>query len=341
MPSSKEYDEIIREITAGFTGDPSKDLPYLKSKCEEYKDHKMSKEIARACGRMMYEMLPDDAKEELNKASEKDFLGTNAILEEINFNIFKKNYDTALQMIEGQIKKIEAANMFQDDHVSEYHQFNEFFEEALYRFLAKPTKEIRQVDLVPYSEIYRLYGSLLIEKNRLAEARDALKKGLHWNPVSFVMASEYIETYRMEGDMKTFYEKSIEAFKIAIHAPQVARCFRNLGYYFTEKKLYTESIAAYMLSMRFEKDAKQVQSELYYISQIAGKIERPSFEQIKQCSEKYGFPVDANETILGLAATYGKSFLEKGEKQGAKYCLGILYELTQDNEIKKIIDSQT
>lgn len=339
MSEHKDLDSIMKGITAGLTGEPEKDIPYLQKTCEEYKEHEYSKEILRACGRLMYEIIPDDKKEELNKAAGKDTLGTEAAIEEIRFNIYKKDYEKALQIAEELVHKVEAADLFQDDQVSEYHQFNEFLEEMLYKYLYKPTKDIRRAELIPYTEIYMLHGSLLVELKRFEEARQALKKGLRWNPVNFSITSEYIETFRMEGDMETFFQKTMDAFKIAIHAPQIARCYRNLGYYFTEKKLYSVAVSVYQLSMLYEKDSKNVQSELYYINQVSGGIDEPSGEEIKAYSEKYGFPMGANEHVLGLAYNCGKHFAETGETEGARYCFGVLYELTHDEEIKEIIDT--
>lgn len=90
MSDNKDFDAIMREITSGFIGDPSKDMPYLKEKCDEYKNHEMAQEILRACGRLMYDMIPDDKKEKLNKTISNESSGTEAALEEIRFNIYKK-----------------------------------------------------------------------------------------------------------------------------------------------------------------------------------------------------------------------------------------------------------
>lgn len=339
MSDNKDFDSIMREITGGFTGDPASDMKYLQEKCEEYKNHEMAQEILRACGRLMYEMIPEDKKEEMNKALNKDLTGTDAALEEIKFNIYKKNYDKALKMIEDLVKKVEELNMFQDDQMSEYHLFDEFFEEILYRHIYNPTKDLRRPEMIPYTEIYALYGSLLVELKRLDDAREALQKGLRWNPINFQIMAEYIETFKMEGDMDKFFEKTVEAFRIAIHAPEVARCFRNLGYYFVEKKLYSEAIATYLLSTRFDKDSKQVQSELYYINQVSGGVKEPSFDDIKVYSEKYGFPTGAHEDVLGLAYAYGKHFMEEGQNEPARYFISILYELTQDDDVKKMLET--
>ena len=338
MSNNKDFDTIMREITGGLIGDSEKDMVYLQTKCEEYKNHEMSTEIVRACGRLMYDLMTDEQKEALGSAISKDSLGTETALDEIRFNIYKKDYDKALKMIDDLTRKVEALDMYHDDQVSEYHTFNEFFEEILYHHIYKPEKELRQAQ-IPYTEIYYLYGSLLFEMKRFEEARQMLQKGLRWNPMDFSITAEYIETYKAEGNMELFFEKTKEAFKIAIHTPQVARCFRNLGYYFVEVEKYSEAVAALLLSKNYEEDAQQVQSELYYINQVTGGIKTPSVEEAKQYSEQYGFPMGADKEILHLAYNYGKHYLDAGQKEPARYFLSILYELTDDEEIKKMLDS--
>ncbi len=334
----KDFDSIMREITAGFSADSKKDIAYLQEQMEKYKNHEMGQEIIRACGRLMYELLPDDKKEELCRLINNESSGTEATLEEVRFNIYKKNYDKALKIMEALVKKIEDMNAFQDDQVSEYHVFDEFFEEVLYQYRNKPKKDVRRAQ-VPYTEVYLLYGSLLVELQRIQDARVSLEKGLKWNPVSFRIMSEYMEIFKMTGDLDKFYALTLDAFKIAFHAADVGRCYRNLGYYFVEKELYSEAVAVYLLSTQYDQEAKQVQSELYYINEkTGGKIAEPSINDTKAYAEKYGFPMGADGDVLGLAFSYGKHFMEQNEANAARYFLNIVYELTDDEEIKKLID---
>ncbi len=51
---NQSFDSIMRGITSGLTGNSKVDLAYLQEQMEKYKDHEMSKEILRACGRIMY-----------------------------------------------------------------------------------------------------------------------------------------------------------------------------------------------------------------------------------------------------------------------------------------------
>ena len=67
MADKKDFEAIMTSITAGLSGDSKADIKYLQEQSEKYKDHEYGKEIVRACGRLMYQVLPDDKKEELGK----------------------------------------------------------------------------------------------------------------------------------------------------------------------------------------------------------------------------------------------------------------------------------
>ena len=62
-------------------------------------------------------------------------------------------------------------------------------------------------------------------------------------------------------------------------------------------------------------------------------------DELKKIAEKYGFPVGADPDVLGLSYSYGKHFAEAGQYAGARYCWEITYGLTDDEEIKKMIES--
>ena len=334
----KDFDTIMQEIAGGLTGDAKADISYLTEKMKEFKGHEMGQEIVRACGRLMYDLLPEDAKKEMSQAIDNDAAGIQAALEEVKFNIYKKEYDKALSLIEPLVKKADEYPMFQDDRLSEYRIFDELYEELLYRFIYEPEKTLRRAEF-PFTEIYSLYGSLLVEMKRFDEARTALKKGLRWNPMHFTITSEYIETYKMTGDLDEFYRLTMDAFKIAIHPAQLARCYRNIGYYFIEKELYYEAQACYLLSLRYDPESKQAQSELYVLNRVTeGKMPDTSVEEIQGICDKYGFPFGGDDDVIGLAYTYGKHFMEQDEIEAAIYCFKIVYELTNDESVKKIID---
>ena len=333
-----DFEKIMHEITSGLTGDGKKDMKYLMEQAEKYKDGEMGKEIVRAIGRLIAKCVPEDKMAELNRLINNDLTSYESVLEEVRFKQHEKKFDEALVLMEGLIRKLEEAGMFTDDQVSEYHCFNEFFEEVLYRMNAKPTRDLRRATY-PFDEIYTLYGSLLIDLQRPKDAEAALAKAMKWNPSDARIAFEHAETYKIRGNMESFFKLTINIFKCAFRPKQVARCFRNLGFYFIEKELWEEAVACFTMSLQFDKESTLAMSELYYIQQKAGRtIPTPSMDQLKSYAEKYGFPVGADPDVLGLSFAYGKHFAEQGDAAGARYCWQITYDLTDDEDIKKMMD---
>ena len=333
-----DFDKIMHEITSGLTGNGEKDMKYLMEQMEKYKDHEMGKEIIRACGRLVYQCVPEEKKAEINRIIGNNLMSYESVLEEVRFKQHEKKFEEALALMENLIRKVEASNMFTDDLVSEYHCFNEFFEDALYRMNAKPEKDVRNATF-PMHKFYMQYGSLLIDLRRFDEADAALAKAMRWNPASARIAFEHAEVCKLLSDMEGFFRRTMDVFKYAFRPYQVARCFRNLGYYFTEKQLWQEAVACYTMSLQFENESTQAMSELYYIQQKVGRvISPPDMDYLREISEKYGFPVGADPDVLGLSFSYGKHFAENGDPDGARYCWQITYDLTDVEEIKAMID---
>ncbi len=332
------FDQIMDEITSGLTGDRDHDIPFLREQAEKHKDHEMAQEILRACGRLLFKYLTDEQKGELGRVVENHDLGYESVMEEVRFKIFQKKYGEALVLMEDLVEKVEKSGLFTDDRVSEYHCFDEFFEEALYRYFQEPEKTIRRASL-RFDTIYLQYGSLLMDMKRYEDAQKALATAMRWNPASADIAFEHAETYKVMGDIDTFFHLTVDAFRYAFRPQQVARCLRNLGYYFVEKALWREAASCYAVSLQYDNESKQAMSELYYIQQKAGDVGQASAEEMRTIAEKYGFPLGPHDDVLGLAYSYGKHFCDEKDADGARYCLTIVYELTGADEIKQMIDA--
>lgn len=338
MSDGDSFDAIMDGIRAGLTGDPAQDVRYLRGKAEEYRDHPLGKEIVRECARMMYDALPDEAKAKISDAAAEDGRAMRATLDGVQDSMRKGDFEGALDAIGALAGRVEAADAFRDDSVSEYRSFAEPFEEMLYHDIYKPTHEVRTPS-IPYGDIYFLYGNILVELKRLDEAREKLEKGLEWNPVSFALGIERAETFRMGGDMARFFDETVLLFRVAFRPHQVARLYRNLGYCFTERRLYDVATACYFVSMSFEK-SPQAQRELLYIAQRNGGS-LPSVEpaDLEGFAKEHGFPTGPDTAVLGLAYSYGMHFIRTGRPAGARYCLTILYDLTGDETVRKVLDS--
>ncbi len=336
MSDKKSFETIMQGISSGLTGDYDKDLEYLKEQSDKYKDHEFGKEILRAIGRMMYEMLPDDRKKDLDEALGRDMKGIDAALEEVRFNIYKKDFDKALRLIEDTVKEQETTPMFEDDSVSEYHNFREPMEEILYGEIDHPEKTLRSAT-INYAEMYMLYGCILVELKRLDEAEIALKKAMKWNPVAANIAFEHAETMKMRGRIEDFLDCSKKIYKYAFRPADLARCYRNLSYYFVEKKEFETAVCCLLFSTQFEKH-DLVQSELYYISQVSGKMYNPTEEDLNKCFEDNEIPLGPNVEILKIAYGYGRHFYESENMDAAAYFLSIFANFINDEEANKMLE---
>ena len=66
MADNNIFEDIMKEITRGLSGDSKKDVDYLQEQMEKYKDHEYGKEIIRAYGRLIYEVIPDEKRRNWN-----------------------------------------------------------------------------------------------------------------------------------------------------------------------------------------------------------------------------------------------------------------------------------
>ncbi len=335
-----EYEEIIDQIKSGLTGESEHDFTYLKEQMESYKNHEYAKEILRECGRIFYELLPDEKKAEFEEAAKKDNFGMDEQLEKAEFYLYKKDFDKAIAAIEPLVEKLDMlteSGAFQNDSVSEYYCFTELFQEVLQHHLSGSKKTFRNAP-IPFSKVYGRYGIVLVDLKRYEEAGIALEKSLRWNPVDADIMFEYAETFKLRGNLEKFFEFTKAAFRIAYHPTAVARCYRNLGYYFSEKKLWDVAAACIIMSTQYVPNDMNAQSELYYIEHMSGeKIKEPTLEDFEKYAMDYGFPNGADDDILGLAVQFGKHFLEEGNNDLAQYFLTIFYELTEDEQVKEIL----
>ncbi|MDO5475872.1 MAG: DUF4357 domain-containing protein [Eubacteriales bacterium] len=335
---SMDYQITVRVIMQQLTEDTQKNIQWLRTAMERYKDHPRGKEIIKECARKLYEILPEDEKKELDQAVNKDQIALEKRLEEIRQLIVQKKPEEAKPLLDALAIEADHNPMFREDSASQFFRFREWFEECLYRYMYEPKKDLRRAQY-PYDEIYFLQGSMYIDLKDLKKARECLQKALSWNPMNAQISFEYAETFKLSGDMETFFSESRKIQKFALHNRDVAHFLRNTGYYFTEMGKDREAMMCFMRSLLYERDSKTAQSEIEYLHQRFGTaISMPDTNACQDFAKQYGFSLGADNDLLGMMFAYGKHFMEEKQNDAAAYCYGLLYELTEDPEIKKILD---
>ena len=334
------FDQIMESIQAGLTGDSRKDIRYLQDQIAFHRNHENGLEIARACGRLIYECLPDELKKRFRESMDRDTESWNQVIAEADLNIRNQNYEKALKILEPVVNDLVQFEQFhfQNDSQTEYHDFHELFEELLYRELSHSELDFKPVP-IPFTALYSRYGNLLFELGRYGDASDILEKGLRWNPVDINLMLEYAECHKASGNMERFYQITMGVFDIAFTPAALGRCYRNLGYYYAEKENWDVAASIIYMSMQYDPDSEIARGELAYIEDASGKpLPEQSFQAFQQYSTQYNLPVGASELVLSVAYSCGHYFLRNGRKDIARYLFSIFYNLTYNEDIKAILE---
>lgn len=331
-----DFRETIREIFEGLSGDNEQDIKYLNGKMEEYKDAENGKEIIRALGRKIFELLPEDKKEELNKIIGNEVDSIQATMEEALFQLKQNNPEKAESLFKSAIDSIPLE--FNEDKECRYFCFDSLLELTIFAVSEKFEKKIRK-PTYEFAQLYYYYGYSLIENKKFDEAEEALKTALKWNPVSTTIIGELAEIYKIKKDYDNYLICSKNILKYATSSEMLARGYRNIAYFYVDVERYEDAAAIYYFSRYFE-ESKQVTSELYFIAETIGKLpEQPSIERIKELFEKEDIPFGASDFVVGAAYQLAQTYLENNNIPGAKYHLAVVYDLTHDDKVLEMIKS--
>jgi tetratricopeptide (TPR) repeat protein len=333
------FNSIIKNITSGLTGNPDNDMQYLMDQGEKYKSSKYSKEISRTIGRLIYDIIPEDKRNELSKIIDNHELGIEKIIEEADFQIFKKNFTKARILLEEIINEINSSGLYSDDNVSEYKCFSNLLEEIVYKEYFKPQKEVRKIP-ENFTLVFLRYGVILFELKEFEKSEEALKRSLKYNPVKTDALFELSEIYKHNKEWDEYLNINKTCLDYCYTSMSLGRCYRNLGFYYIEKEDYDLAVALFYLSLNFDQESKIAQSELLYISNKTNRqIKNPDIENVKKLLFENDIELGANKLILRLAIALGKQAQSENIPDAAKYFYSVFYDLTGDEEVKKIIAS--
>lgn len=335
-------DDILKQITQGLSGDSEADIAYLNEQAQAYSDHEHAQEIARACGRMIYERLPEEErKKTFDAMMDEDIRPIEDALNQARTLMAHKDVEEAKTVLEALVDQADDAikrGLFQDDALSEYYCFNEPFEEMLFMFRKKPSREVRRSAL-PFAEIYSLYGKLLLERGEARAANYVLKEAVRWNPANAAISFDYAESFRQLGDMEQFMEITRGVFQYAFRPEDLAHCYCNVGDYFIHHEQWSEAKGCLLFSLQFDEASEAAKQSLTVIDEKTnGEAVAPAIEILEALAAIHDFPLSADENIVQLSYMYGQGFLKQNNTDAARYFLTIAYGLTEAEEIKLILD---
>jgi len=325
------YEEIIEDIKSGLTGEAEADIQYLQEKIAEYEAHEERDRIAGACGQMIYELLPEEFKEEFSLLSSTERLGLDTYSAEAAAMIEAGDTEGAGQKLKEGIELLESSDNYREKDGIPFYDFRKPMEEAIFKTRYGFEKKIKLVP-EPVVGLYRMYAGLLYEKKEHEEAIALLKKALKWNPYHQKTSVEYADHLRQMGRLGDFRQMLVDTFRYAYLQETLAGCYRRLGWYFSEKSQWEPAAACAILAGRYGENNGYLEQEKKYILESAGDgFVIPEGEDIERIAGEHGVPSRPSKEILNIARSRAEEFRELGNEEAFKYFDDIAQDLTQNH----------
>ena len=238
--------------------------------------------------------------------------------------------------------KINKMNKANDEEISvqkEYHSFLNPLEEILFYQYIGLEKELAYISFnEPLFDLYYIYGTLLLENDDFAKAEEYLLKALRINPVSSKTILSLADIYKSKTrTYNRFFLYNVDALKFAYKNEDIARAYRNFGFFYVEENQLDIAAVFYDFSLNFDFN-RQAFRELEYLKSrgINTEIDRKDAENIIESKK---IQVGVNPFILDTLRIICADLENRKYYRGALYFYRILYDLTKDNHILGKINS--
>ncbi|WP_292881580.1 hypothetical protein [Methanobrevibacter sp. UBA188] len=332
------YEEIINEIKSNLGENKDLNKKYLSSQMDVYKNHPNNKEILNEISSMMWDCLSEFEKEEYNQIIENKTQLMD-ILNEVAYEIENGKSKVALEKLDKFINKYQSP--FENDDDAEYHFFTNTLEELIFMRYIGSKNEIKYIPTnQPVLDLYYIYGFLLLEDNQFEKSEEYLKKAIKINPVSSRVILELSEIYKIHTyTYNKYYMFVSDALKYAYYPQDIARCYRQLGFYYIEENQMEIALALFIYSMEYEL-SPQAYSEINYIQSKNSELKLNLDECINIIKNKniqLGVNPFVLDTLYELADEYEKNRLYSQ----SLYYYEIIYDLTNDENILEKIKNIT
>ena len=331
-------EEIINEIKSNLGENKDLNKKYLSSQMDVYKNHPNNKEILKEISNMMWDCLNEFEKEEYKQIIENKTQLMD-ILNEVSYEIENGKSKVALEKLDKFIDEYKSP--FENDDDTEYHFFTNTLEELIFMRYIGSKNEIKYIPTnQPVLDLYYIYGFLLLEDNQFEKSEEYLKKAIKINPVSSRVILELSEIYKIHTyTYNKYYMFVSDALKYAYYPQDIARCYRQLGFYYIEENQMEIALALFIYSMEYEL-SPQAYSEINYIQSKNSELKLNLDECINIIKNKniqLGVNPFVLDTLYELADEYEKNRLYSQ----SLYYYEIIYDLTNDENILEKIKNIT
>lgn len=244
--------------------------------------------------------------------------------------LIKKEFKKVIEHLKEPLEKIEVKLTGQKVYCPQ-----NIFEATIFLNLLEPKATEEDFGNINYYDFYLINASANYNLGQYEEARKYYEKAIEINPSSAVARLQKMEIDKTEKKFDNFVEDIKEFFKYAYRRTEMARAYRNVGYYLYEKKDYEMAIVAYFLSNAYEVTETAI-NEAGTIAETAeidlDSKQWLSEELLGELYEKYKIPLLPNPDLVMLANVVSDDAYNKEALISARFLYQVAYELTLEEE---------
>lgn len=327
------YNDILSELRAKLGDSPEENEKILKSEGEKFAKNG-NYDGLKAVGELIIENMPDDRREELNRLTYIDGKRLNEVYDEVEALVKEKKYLEALPIAEKLYKKI--CLEFSETEKAKFVSLRNPFEDNLCQLLFSDDKVLNRTPF-NFTMYLTTYAYILIETGANIDAIPVLEKAIAFNPIDVAPRFELAEIYKLIKNKKMVLEVSRETLKVAYSPLSIARCYSNIAYALTDSQDYEDAAAFYVASVMFAPNPA-VPYEMQHLANLKGSpIRKPSREEMIEVMKKYDIEYGPDKHVIEVSAQLAAHYMGLGDIENAVQAMKITYNLTLDEDIKKLI----
>lgn len=214
------------------------------------------------------------------------------------------------------------------NHVMEYY---------IYAYHFKPEAEVRCTE-IPYGEYYRTYGQLALSMEKYNAAEKAYRRAIAWNPVDLDAYLGLAEVYKYQNKLQKYLHITKQAYRYCCTRATMARYYRNMAFYYLTCYQPELARACYQYSNVYY-HTENADSELHYIEEaLKEKTPETDIRRIQKVFDENEIEPGPDPDTIGIVYRVGEMLLKDGDYQLAKDCFSIVFDITQDSTVEKLLD---
>jgi len=255
----------------------------------------------------------------------------------------KKNQEAFGMLVNKEFEKVTVAleeplNKIENSVKEKVYCPQNIFEAGIFLNFLGEKVEPKDFAKINYYDFYLMAGSANYNLEQFDKSKENYEKAIAFNPASSVARLQLLEIAKRQKNYDTYLEDVKDFFKYAYRRKDIAKVYRDIGYYLYDTKDYEMALVAYYLSNAYEFTELSIK-EIKHIAETA-QIDLDSKawlseEMMEEFHKKYKIPLLPSENLTSLAIAIAKDADNKKAYKAAQFAYQVAYELTLEEEYRK------